>query len=378
MVDLRLKKLDYIFLNPFPGYGGLEIQMVKRAFDVISHGHNAIVLNLPGSKAEHYCRKLNVPSLPFKTGRKYFDILAIIKLGKIFKKLKPDICIVGKTELLNTAVSARNLYSKKTALILYQQMQSGVKKIDFFHNRLYGNLDGAIVIAEYMKHQLAANTVFPIEKIAIIPCGTNFDEFRPDRFKRAEVREKFGLPVDSLIIGCVGRIDPQKDQLTAIEAYAKANLENSRLIFAGNTDDLQYLQKLNQRATDLGISEKIVFFPFTEDIAELMNCFDIFVLPSLCETLGLVVIEAMAAELPVIATRSGGVTEIIKNEETGFFFEPRECSKLKEYLQMLASNSETREKIGKAARADTIARYGYKFLANQFIEYCNSVLETNF
>jgi len=314
--------MNYIFLNPYLGFGGLEIQMNKRAEDALKAGHKALVVTYPDSRAEEYCILNNIPYHHFRIGYKYFDIKAIIKLGKIFKNFQSDICVIGKTEHLNIAITARNLFSPKTAVVLYQQMQSGLKKKDWFHNRIYRNLDGAVTIAQYMKHLLSDNTIFPYEKITVIPYGLKTDSFNPANFNKSLQREKYQINHDEFVVGCVARIEPHKDQLLLIEAFAEAKIGKSSLVLVGNIDNNEYFKLLQDKVNELNLNKKVKFISFSENIQEIMNSFDGFVLPSRSETLGLVVMEAMAAGLPVIATRSGGVVELIDENETGLFFEP--------------------------------------------------------
>ncbi len=363
--------MKYIFLNPYSGFGGLEIQMIKRAEDAIKAGHEALVVTYPGTRAEDYCIKNKIPHRSLKILSRYYDTKAIYYLGKLFKEFDADLCIIGKTIHINSCMLARNIFFKKTALVLYQQMQSGVKKIDWFHNRLYRSLDGAVVIAEYMKHQLAKNTVFPFEKIAVIPCGIDIEKFNPKNFDKSALREKFLLRDDDFIVGCVARIEPQKDQMTLINALGNSEIKNFVLVLIGNIDDSEYFKKLQEKVTELKLSQRVKFLYFSNNIPELMNCFDVFVLPSLCETLGLVVIEAMAGGLPVVATRSGGVVEIIKENETGFFFEPAETEKLTEHLNNLYANPELRQIVGNQAMTD-VKRFEYSIKAKEFLDYCGN------
>jgi glycosyltransferase involved in cell wall biosynthesis len=351
------------------------MQTILRAKDAVERGNCAVTAVIPGTRSESFCLELGLDIEYVNINIKYIDIFAAIKTAKIINNYKIDIIVAGKTELLSLVLLARRLSRKrKIPVVLYQQMQSGIIKKDMFHNWIYSGIDGAIVLTNLMKKELAATTILPREKIEVIPYGIETDKYNPKNFTKLESRQLFGLPIDKLIIGNVARIEPEKGQVIALEAYAKAGLNDALLVFAGNTDDNEYHRQLIQKACEFNISDNIMFIEFTKEIPALMNCFDIFVLPSQSETFGLVLIEAMAAGLPVIATDSGGVPEIVTSMETGLLFEQNDAKTLAEHFRLLAGNEKLRQKMGQNALNISRNRYDYKQQTDKFFEYCRQLV----
>jgi D-inositol-3-phosphate glycosyltransferase len=356
---------------PLSGFGGLEMQMAKRAADAITNGDKAIAVTIRDSKADTYAKELGVPTENLEVKIKYFDLVAIRKLGKLFVKHNVDICVVSQSYHLSIAVAARNLYNHKTAIVFYQQMQSGIRKKDFLHNRIYKNIDGAIVLTERMKRELATNTILHEDSIVAIPCGIEIDKFA-QKLEKEECRREFMLPLDKYIFGYVARIDPHKAQSTAIRAFAEANIANTYLVFCGDINNSEYFNSLKELIEDNDLKEKVKFLPFTKKISELMQAFDAFVMPSRSETLGLVTIEAMASGIPVIATRSGGVPEIIDHEKDGLLFPMEDFKSLAKYMKQVHTDSVLSENLGKAAVEKVKSKFDYKIQSNKFFDFCNA------
>ncbi len=362
----------YIFFFPLKGFGGLEMQMAKRAADAIVSGDKAIAVTILDSKADKYVKELGIHAENLEVKIKYFDIVAIRKLGKILNKYQADICVVSQSYHLSIAVAARNLYSTRTAIIFYQQMQSGIQKKDIIHNKIYRNVDGSIVLTERMKRELAENTVLPAEIISVIPCGVEIERFS-QKLDKLECRKEFNLPADKFIFGYVARIDPHKAQNTAIRAFAEANISDTFLVFCGDINNSDYFHSLKKLIEKYNLFEKIKFLPFTKMIPELMKAFDIFIMPSRSETLGLVTIEAMAAQVPVIATHSGGVPEIIDHQKNGLLFPHEDISTLAKYMKQLYSDNVFSEKLSIAAREKVKLKFDYKEQSNKFFDFCNAI-----
>jgi glycosyltransferase involved in cell wall biosynthesis len=361
--------MTYAFFIPTYSYGGLEIQTIKRAIDAKNRNNTVLVICSKNSRVEKFAQENDLTIENIKLGWDYIDIFSTFRLLKIFKKYQVDICVVGSAKLLIYAILAKSFSTRNISVIFYQQMQSDIKKRDLFHDFIYKRLDGAIVLTELMKDQLSKNTVLTEEKIAVIPYGVEYEKYLKINHDKKLCRNKFNLPENDFIIGNVARIDRHKDQLTAIRAYFKANIPNSSLVLAGSNENSDYYNTLLQEIKDHPLHVKIRFIPFTNDIPELMNCFDIFAMTSTSETFGLVFIEAMAASLPAIGVNSGGVPEIITNGINGFLIEQYEYQKLAEYLKLLYDDKELYHKLSDNALQTVIDNYNYNIQTDKFFNF---------
>jgi len=146
-------------------------------------------------------------------------------------------------------------------------------------------------------------------------------------------------------IGIVARLSEVKNHKLLLNAFSKLpkNITQSKLTIVGNGPLMEELQK---QVTSLNLSDRVTFLGEVSNIPELLNDFDIFVLPSLSEGLSIAILEAMSAYLPVIATDVGGNRSLVDNDVTGIIIDSENETKLTEALERLVSNGSLREKMG--------------------------------
>ncbi len=370
-----MKPLHYTFLMPLGAFGGMEIQMVKRAADAVENGESSLFVGQPSSPAEKFALTLGIPVEAIRIRADYVDPVAACRLGRIMKAHDSNVCVVGASKHLSIALFARKLLAPDMAVIFYQQLHANRKKKDPFHNWIYRNLDGAVVITQRLKDSLVERTVLPRERIEVIPYGIEVEAFDPANHSKKESRRRFHLPEDGFLVGLVGRIEEAKGQAVAIEAFARANLPGAMLVICGAPQTRRYREHLERRTVELKVEESVRFLPFTKEIPALMNAFDLSVLPSRSETFGLVVIEAMAAGIPVIGTNAGGVPEIIRHGENGMLVPPENSDALASIMRLLVEDDRLRERLGRQARRDAVERYDYARQTAQFFDYCRLMYE---
>lgn len=193
-------------------------------------------------------------------------------------------------------------------------------------------------------------------KVSTIYYGIDAAPFAAVRAgETAAVRKQWGLAEDALAIGFVGRLVGQKDIDTLLRAFAlfAARCAPARLVIVG-TGALE--ARLRQRAEELGVSSRVVWAGFRDDIAAVMSAFDIFALTSVYEGLGVVLLEAMASSVAVAATRVGAIPEVVADGETGFLVGPREPAALAAAFDRL-SDGALRAQFGEAGRRRVLREF---------------------
>ncbi len=369
--------MNFCFLNPLRGFGGLEIQTILRAKDAHSLGHNSFVVVSRGTRSEQYASELDLDMelLTRSPILKYLDVIAAVRLAEIFNRRMPHICIVPKSELLGLAILGRKFSKVKPAIVFYQQMQSGIRKKDPYHNWVYHQLDGAIVLTNAMKQMLLQTTNFWENRTFVVPYGVKLEAYTCFHNEREVLRQRFNLPEGKFIIGCIGRIEPHKGQETLLRAFIEAKIPNSVLLFAGSVDNKAYFGELQKIAKECRVSDNVRYLEFTKDIPELMNTLDVFVMPSNSETFGLVVIEAMASALPVVATNAGGIPEIIDSGVDGLLFEPKDSATLTKLLWKVYDTPLLAKSLGSKALEKVKIKFDYQKNVNTFFEVCQLIYE---
>ena len=178
----------------------------------------------------------------------------------------------------------------------------------------------------------------------------NFDRLPEE--ERRNVRQSLGVNDEDVLIGAVGAVLPKKGQHYLIRALPKVLQEvpNAKLLIVGSLDSTDYVNRVKEDAETLGISSRIIWTGQRNDIARLMPACDLSVLASLEENFPLVILESMAASVPVVATDVGGVAECVVSGETGLLVPPNNTEALGQALAVLADSPEDRATMGAAGR----------------------------
>jgi len=335
--------------------GGLELATLRRGAELRERGHHVIAVLPDAPDLARHAERLGLPVDRITPTLSYLDLPAARKLAMVLMREEIDLILVGRTRDLSTAMLGAG---GKVAVVLYQQMQSGLDKRDWFHNKIFKRLDGCVAITRRVRDELAEHTVLTPRKIAVVPYGIDAARFSPDAIGRDEARAMFGIAEDRFVIGIVGGFDPGKGQREFIEALAIAAAEEPELagtlhgLMVGErpSDTGEYTTGLRQQRDALPFADRIQFHPFIDDPRPAYRAMDIFVLASHSETFGMVLQEAMAMGVPAIGTDSGGVPEIIADGATGLLVPPKDPRAIADAILRLYRDPGLRERLAPEAR----------------------------
>jgi sugar transferase (PEP-CTERM/EpsH1 system associated) len=207
------------------------------------------------------------------------------------------------------------------------------------------------------------------ERIQQIYNGVDTARFRPATEKPYHLLPADFIQPDAFVIGTVGRIQPVKDQATLLRAFARLMEINpelkqrARLAVVG---DGPLLDELRRLADSLGIQAQTWLPGALNNIPEVLQCFDVFVLPSLAEGISNTILEAMASGLPVIATAVGGNRELVDQGHFGSLLTPGDVQALTEHLAAYVMAPDRLRTHSQAARAVTLERYSLTAMVTQY------------
>ncbi|MDZ7267421.1 MAG: glycosyltransferase [candidate division KSB1 bacterium] len=212
--------------------------------------------------------------------------------------------------------------------------------------------DLIVAVSHEVKQSLVRRRGIPAGKIRVIHYGVDLEQFHPNgRDTVLAKRRELGIHPESFLLGTVARLEPWKGHRYLIEAFAQLapQFPDVHLVFVG---DGSLRAELEAQAQRLGVRHRIFFLGVRQDVAQWVNAIDLFVLPSLPgEGLPNVLLEAMACRKPVIATRVGGVPELVRPGENGFLVPPGEVAALREVLQQVLRDRSCLAQLGRNARA---------------------------
>ena len=221
--------------------------------------------------------------------------------------------------------------------------------------------DRLVTVSERVKQDLIGYGVASAKKIIVIPLGLDLEPFLNARSRRGGFRREMGFSADTKLIGIVGRIFPIKNHALFIESAARiAAVERlARFVVVG---DGTLRIALEDQARRLGIAERVVFTGWRNDLPQIYADLDVLVVSSDNEGTPLSAIEAMATSCPVVATRVGGIPDIITDDVTGSLVLPGEAEGIASAVFDLLADSEKALRIGANAMAAARERFDVKRL----------------
>ena len=236
-------------------------------------------------------------------------------------------------------------------------------------NLTVGLTDEIVAISEDTRRSLILQGMSS-EKVRVIYNGVNVDEEANGRVAQ-QAWDVLGIEGDGPVVGTVARLCPVKGQREFLQAAQQVRKEFPRTTFTIIGDDLEfdgnYRKELERLSRQLGLDNSVQFVGFRHDAPTLMHAFDVFVLPSSIEGLPVTILEAMAARKPVVATRVGGVPELVVEGETGLLVPPRDPERLSQAIIDLLQDPDVARCMGIRGRERVRQYFSQEKMLDQVI-----------
>ena len=188
------------------------------------------------------------------------------------------------------------------------------------------------------------------DKITKIYSGIQLDKFHPVKSEeKDQIRSKWSLQKEEAVVGIVSKLWEGKGHTVLIEAFKllKEKIKDAKLVIVGEG----YLyDELFRRVGNNGLRDSVLFTGFQMDVSEIIATFDVAVLPSFFEGMGRVILEAMAMEKPIVASRVGGIPDLIDQGINGLLVRPGDARELADALERVLSDNGLAKKLGKEGR----------------------------
>ncbi len=339
--------MNILFLTTHLNSGGITSYLLTLIKGLVEGGHRVFLAASGGDREGDFLAlgafhlKINIRTKSELDPRIY---LALPALKKFIHEHKIDL-IHAQTRI--TQVMGRLL--GQITKIPYVATCHG-----FFKSRLFRRIypcwgDRVIAISPAVQNHLRNDFDVKEGEIVLVESGIDIEDFPLiTEEKRRETKIKFHLE-NHLTIGIIARLSDVKGQDVLIKAMPRVikKVPNVKLCLFGEGREENNLQQLTN---DLNLGNDILFFPIVNQTWESLCLLDVFVMPSRQEGLGLSIMEAQAAGLPVVASRVGGIPGLIEDGRTGFLVESENEKALAEKLIEALQDPDRRQRVGLAAR----------------------------
>ena len=223
-------------------------------------------------------------------------------------------------------------------------------KIFLWIERIFSRFtDRMVALTDGEKRDYVKLSVCPPEKLFKIHSGVDLKQFMQPNGNSLEKKRSLGLDHNGIVIGFVGWLLPIKgpEYLLKAMAHIWPDHPTASLVMVGKGElDVD----LRAQALRMNANGKVKFLGWREDIHEIMPVFDMLVLPSLNEGMGRVLVEAMAAGKPVVASEVGGIPDLVKHGETGYLVRPADEKALANGIKKILNDPEQAKKMGRRGK----------------------------
>ena len=313
------------------------------------------------------------------------DVVAAIRLARLIRKIRPHILHTHTAKAGAVGRFAALLAGDARPPVVVHTFHGHVLRgyFDPVRARAFRHLErtlarsttALVAVSPQVRDDLVELDVAPATRFAVVRLGIELDQrVAPASNGRVETRRVLGIGESPFTVGWIGRMTGIKrtdDVLLAFKSLRERGID-ARLCLVGDGPDRDEVER---RAHELGVMRETLFLGYQEQVASFFAAFDVFVLPSANEGTPVTAIEALAAGKPVVATRVGGIPDVVRDGEDGFLVAPGDVEALADRLAQLATDDKLRERMGKAARSRVRERYSVERLVDDIDRLYRSLLE---
>lgn len=301
--------MNVLHIDEQTGWRGGEQQASYLIRGLVERGHRCLIAGRPGSaflQADHGDAGLERIEAPF---RGEIDPVTIVRLARAVRERRVDILHAHTSHAVTCACLARMLARRGRVV--------ASRRVDFPPNRN---------VFSRWKYRQPCRTIAISERIAEVLRAYGVDEGRlrtvhsgidVERFDVSPLtREELGVPGDAFLLGNVAALVDHKDQATLLDAMhvVVRDTPSAHLVIAG---DGPLREALLKQTKALDLDWNVHFLGYRKDVPRILRTLDLFVMSSKEEGLGTSVLDAMACDVPVVATAGGGIPEMVRHHETG-------------------------------------------------------------
>lgn len=361
------------------GIGGSERHLLDLLPGLAARGVEVSMVALTAGRADRFleaagARAVGVTAIPAGPD---VNPVAVARLVRICRRVRPD--------LVHTHLIHADLHGAMAAAL------AGVPTVASFHGthpfferpairrteaRALGRARRVIAISGWVARFLADAGLAGPDKVRVVPYGVDPAVFSPPGpAVRAEARRRFGVGDVACVVAITGRLVADKGHDTLLAALARLDGAAVEVLVAGDGPERGRLERL---AADLGVAERVRFLGFCDDVRPVLAAADVAAMPTsarLREGFGLAALEAQAMGVPVVASATASLPEVVADGETGLLVPPDDPSALAAALGTLAADPPRRAALGAAAARRAAACFGLDAMVDGTLAVYREALE---
>ena len=348
------KSLKIVYLVR-PADGGIRTHLLTLLVGLDRIKYDPVVICTPDTPLAEDVAAMGITVIPLSISdglNPFQDMMAALRLRTILRKVKPAILHIhsAKAGLVGRlAVMSKRRPKVVVTMHSYvfdERMGPGQRNLYAKIERYFSKFtDRYIAVSQALKDEMVTEMGLDADMISVIYNGVEFQNVKK-------------TPHPDIRIGIVSRLAPQKGIEYLIRAAALVLSSRQDVVFqiVGDGPERPTLGSLRD---SLGIREAVYFLGARKDVPELLSTFDLYVQTSTSEAFGFSILEALSQEIPVVATRVGGVPEIIDDERTGLLAETRNPRDIADKILLMLSDLSRATEMAQAGSADVRERFTF-------------------
>ncbi len=345
--------LHTVHVDLEPGWRGGQRQVLLLCTGLAQRGHPVVLVARQGGTLARRAAdaRINVIETPVRGG---LNLQAVRTLTNIIQQQRPDVVGMHSSRSHNVGMMARLFRGKNRPLFVVTRRVDFTPGQDPLNRLKYRRgADGYIAISRAVEQQLLTTGV-SMEKIRLVHSGINAPATSPDAHR--QLREELDIPREALLLGVVAALTDHKGHRYLLDAMPEVleAFPGAVLLLAG-AGELR--DELKEQTRQLGIGGAVRFLGHRNDVHRIFGALDLFIMPSKLEGLGTSVVDAMLTGTPVVATRAGGLPELISHGSTGLLVEPCSPESLVDAIIGALGDPELRTSLAKRARMVALERF---------------------
>jgi glycosyltransferase involved in cell wall biosynthesis len=351
--------MKILLLSTSMGMGGADKLLLTAARVMQTHGHDVRIVSLTelgpmGLEAQSQ----GIPTESLKMRRGVPDPRGLLRLHGIVRSWRPDVV---HSHMVHANLMARVLRLMVRIPVLISTIHNiyeGGPWLMAGYRLTNGMVDHITAVSEAAAERFVRERIVPAKLVTVIPNGVDTDLFRNvAATARDSLRRSLGLSQQFVWLA-VGRFEVSKDYPNMLQAFARVREHEPRsmLLLVGRGSLQGEAEAL---VRERGLGDAVRFLGVRQDVPEVMSAADAYVMSSAWEGMPMVLLEAAAAGLPIVATRVGGNHEVVRQEESGFLVPPRDPQALAHaMLHMMKLSESERRRMGERGREYVSVQYG--------------------